>query len=154
MKHPGTYSTWSGMKQRCFNPRNAQFKNYGGRGITICARWMDFDCFLADMGERPAGLTIERIDNDGHYEPSNCKWATQAEQRRNKRSCHYVEFRGERMLLRDVARRSGICEQTILRRIAKQGWTLERAATEPPNPYRSKAARIGLRNRYALASES
>ena len=80
-----TYISWDCMKQRCLNPKNISYKNYGGRGIMICERWMVFENFLADMGERPEGMTLDRIDNDGHYEPSNCKWSTWNDQASNRR---------------------------------------------------------------------
>lgn len=80
-----TYYIWAGMRTRCKNPKATPYKNYGGRGISVCERWNSFDNFLADMGERPPGLSIDRIDNDGNYEPDNCRWATQSEQTGNQR---------------------------------------------------------------------
>lgn len=85
-KRSREYLTWSGMKARCTNPKASNYKHYGERGITICETWLNsFKQFLEDMGERPENTSIDRIDNDGNYEPDNCRWATAAEQRSNQR---------------------------------------------------------------------
>ena len=80
-----TYKSWANMKNRCQNPNNSRYADYGGRGISVCERWQTFSNFLADMGERLPGTSIDRIDVDGNYEPSNCRWADASTQRRNQR---------------------------------------------------------------------
>lgn len=97
------YSVWEGMKERCYNPKSTFYHHYGGRGIIICDRWKDsFKNFFEDMGERPTlKHSIDRIDNDGIYEPSNCKWATQKEQRRNSRQNVFLSYGSTTMIFED-----------------------------------------------------
>lgn len=86
LRHTTEFNIWNAMKQRCQNPNNHAYERYGGRGISVCRSWAEsFEQFYADMGPRPVGLSIDRINNDGNYEPSNCRWATAKEQARNKR---------------------------------------------------------------------
>ena len=83
-KHP-MYGAWHAMRQRCSNPKNEQYRNYGGRGIKVCSRWATFWNFLEDVGNRPEGYSLDRIDNDGNYEPGNVRWATPLQQSNNRR---------------------------------------------------------------------
>jgi hypothetical protein len=119
------------MLRRCFNPNNADFKCYGGRGITVCERWKKYENFLADMGEAPAGLSIDRIDNDKGYYPGNCRWATTAEQNGNKRSTVRITANGKTKTRMEWARAIGVHPATIRYRV-KRGWDPVRAATEKP----------------------
>lgn len=117
---------YMGMKQRCYNPNAAQYHNYGGRGITICARWLEsFDNFYADMGDCPDGHSLERIDNDGPYSPENCCWATKRQQRLNQRSCNYLEYNGKRMTVTEWAEALGRSPGALFNRIAR-GYPIEK----------------------------
>ncbi len=115
-----TYQSWAGMKQRCLNPKCREYKNYGGRGITICPRWIDsFEAFLTDMGEMPEGKTsIDRYPNcNGNYEPENCRWANAKEQNTNTRATILIEIDGQAKCLKDWCRETGIKYTTARHRI-------------------------------------
>ena len=115
-----TYRSWKSMHVRCYDASHENFKYYGGRGISVCDRWHVFVNFYEDMGARPKGTTQDRINPDGNYEPSNCRWATSKEQAINRKSTVLIDFKGEKIILRDLVERYGIPETTIYRRY-KQG---------------------------------
>lgn len=117
-----TFESWRSMKSRCHRRTDRSFAEYGGRGITVCAAWLTFEGFLADMGERPKGTTLERIDVNGHYEPGNCVWATAKEQGRNKRNSQFLTIEGHTLLLMDWAAAAGIGVSTIRERLRRHGW--------------------------------
>lgn len=127
------YNVWIGMLHRCANPKRYGYYRYGGRGIRVCERWQaSFEDFLADMGPRPSpDHSIDRIDNDGHYEPGNCRWATDAEQRRNRSDNRVLCFRGESRCLTDWAAKLGLTDSTIQYRLDVMRWSVDRALTEP-----------------------
>lgn len=117
-QHP-VYQVWKGMRKRCNNPNEPGWKNYGGRGITICERWESAANFIADMGERPKGMTLERIDNTLGYSPENCKWATMKEQSLNKRNNRNLTFDGRTQCHKHWARELGIARRTLDERLIK-----------------------------------
>lgn len=121
---------WGGMMKRCNNPHDKAYPRYGGRGIKVCERWWDYEKFWKDMGDPPKGYQIDRIDNDGDYEPGNCRWVTRSENQRNKRNNHLITFRGKTQCLKAWAEEVGIAAGTIQWRAAR-GWSVERALTEP-----------------------
>jgi hypothetical protein len=123
-----TYRIWHMMLQRCRNPKNSAYKSYGGRGITVCDEWSDFRGFVADMGEAPEGLTLDRVDNSNGYGPTNCRWATKHEQQNNMRSNVRLSFGGRTMTLAEWGRETGLGKFAITNRL-KAGWSIERALT-------------------------
>ncbi len=103
------YTAWTNMRHRCTSPNWPRFAAYGGRGIRVCERWSSYAAFLADMGRRPSPKhSLDRIDNNGNYEPGNCRWATRSQQARNMRSNHFVVIDGESATLMEWAERSGL----------------------------------------------
>lgn len=129
-RHP-IYNTWHKMVGRCTRKNNQDYAYYGARGIKVCQRWMNFESFSKDMLPtwRP-GLTLERIDNNGNYEPSNCQWATRKVQANNSRRVHFIEFNGRTQSVSDWSIELKISRLTLTSRILK-GWPLERALTTP-----------------------
>ena len=120
-----TYQCWQDMKQRCTNPNTESYKHYGARGIVVCEHWQgNFQNFLADMGVKPKGLSIERLNNDGNYEPENCIWADQKTQHRNRRVSAFLEYAGKRLTITEWAARIGRHPTTINSRL-KRGMSLE-----------------------------
>lgn len=120
------YHVWWNMNRRCYNASDDSFHEYGGRGISVCERWREsVTAFYQDMGPRPEGGTLDRINNDGNYEPGNCRWATEEEQRNNKRTSRLITFGGCTLTLNQWSRRTGINRHTIRHRI-NRGWPKER----------------------------
>lgn len=114
----GGYHSWTGMVQRCTNPKSPQWQYYGGRGITVCDHWRDYAAFLADMGPRPSkDHTIERMDGDGQYEPSNCEWATRTTQGRNRRCVRLRDMDGNRLGFRAAAALLAMPESSLRLRL-------------------------------------
>jgi hypothetical protein len=119
------------MVRRCYDANSASYDRYGANGIGVCDRWREsFENFLADMGERPDGATIDRIDNARGYEPGNCRWATTAEQARNRTDNHTLTFNGRTMVMTDWAAEIGISVFTLSDRL-RRGWSVDRALTTP-----------------------
>lgn len=121
-----TYKNWAEMLKRCRNPKSKNWEYYGGRGITVCDRWLSFENFLEDMGERPDGMSVERMNNSLGYSPENCKWATFLEQMNNTRKCKPVFFNGRTITISMLAREYGLNPKAVLERVRK-GKTIEQA---------------------------
>lgn len=128
--------TYWNMRSRCYNPNNNRYPRYGGRGIKVCARWLEekrrgFANFRKDMGDRPPGMTLDRINGNLDYSPDNCRWATQTQQQNNRCNNHIIEVGGEKLTLSQWCRRIGVRHNTMLMRINKYGWSLEKAVSTP-----------------------
>ena len=148
-----TYNLWNHIKQRCHNPRVRYYYRYGGRGIRICSRWLNFEEFLQDMGECPEGLTIDRKNNDGHYScgkckeclangwPMNVRWATPKEQARNTKSNVLITFEGRTQCVTDWATETGLIPSTIAYRL-KRGFSTEQVLF--PGKYQPKRGQRGI----------
>jgi hypothetical protein len=137
MSHTPEYYIWKAMNQRCTNSNTKNYSDYGGRGITVCERWLDsFEAFYEDMGPRPSpDHSIERRENDGNYEKSNCYWATRTEQNNNKRNNTLYSYKGQEYSIKQLAnlpeaKVSGACISTLKNRINQSGYSIEKALNE------------------------
>ena len=133
-----TYRVWCAMHNRCNDPASIRFQEYGGRGIVVCQEWNEFQSFLGDMGERPSPRhSIDRINNDGNYEPANCRWATSVEQANNKRTTTMLTVNGKTMPVMEWVRELGFSPPraagTLIRQRARRGWGHERALSSIPS---------------------
>lgn len=131
-----TFKSWDSMRQRCLNPNDPTYHRYGARGISICERWSSFEAFLADMGERPDGTSLDRIKNDQGYEPGNCRWATPKEQQANRDVTLFITANGVRKTLREWAAELNVPPSTLQSRIAK-GWQPDDVVSVPIRPKRA-----------------
>jgi hypothetical protein len=120
------------MRDRCTNSNASRWEDYGQRGISVCPRWLEsFENFFEDMGPRPEGKTLDRINGDGNYEPENCRWATDEEQANNKSNTRWLEYDGERLPIRLWAKKLGLKMSTLKNRIYSHKWPVERALSAP-----------------------
>jgi hypothetical protein len=125
------YEAWLRMNARCTNQNSKDYKNYGGRGITVCERWKIFQNFFTDMGPRPNGYSLDRINNNGNYEPSNCRWATREQQNSNKRSNRNFTINGITGNMTQLAHHFGLTQRTVWARIDHLGWSPKKAFLTP-----------------------
>jgi hypothetical protein len=135
------YWTWSRMKNRCLNHKDKDWPNYGGRGITVCGRWLYFQAFIADMGSRPSRLhSLERIDVNRGYGPENCRWATPKQQANNKRNNRRISFAGKTLNLREWAKITGLSDDVIYVRLDVLHWPIGKALTTPVHRHSRRGA--------------
>lgn len=130
MSYEPVYRIWGSMRARCQDVNHLQYPSYGGRGITVCERWQTFEHFYADMGDRPDGMSLDRIDNDGPYSPENCRWATLIQQQRNTRRNRFLTLNGRTHCIAKWADLTGITYHTIITRLDR-GWSVHDVLTRP-----------------------
>lgn len=122
------WGTWQAMKQRCYNPKSIGYKWYGGRGIEVCDEWKNsFKTFIEDMGRRPFGFSLDRIDSNGNYCKENCRWATKIQQANNTRDNRKITYQGLEYSVRELSTITGISQKLLAKRIFERGWDIKRA---------------------------
>ncbi len=129
MRNTPEYRSWTHMRDRCYRETDKRYKNYGGRGISVCDRWRkSFTAFYEDMGKRPTDKhSIDRIDNNGNYEPNNCRWATKQEQADNRSNGYRFTYGGKTLTIRQWSNESGIAYDTLRQRLLRYKWSIEKA---------------------------
>lgn len=141
------YNAWNSMVNRCTSPVNRQFPNYGGRGIKVCQRWLEsFDAFVDDMGVPAKDMSLDRIDVNGNYEPSNCRWATSIQQAQNKRASVYYEWNGEELCLMEICRRENVRYESVFGRVKKGVPVYESVRLTRGVPFKEKSKHLGSNN--------
>lgn len=133
-----SYCLWAGMIQRCTNPNHTAYRNYGGRGVSVCERWRSYENFFADMGPRPDGMTLDRIDNELSYSPTNCRWATRGEQNSNKSNNRLLHHDGIQLSIAQWAARKNLRPYTLYSRL-RRGWSPAEAIETPPGQPRLRS---------------
>lgn len=126
-RNAAIYAIWNNMMSRCHNPKDKAFSNYGGRGIAVCDEWHTFEGFYADMGDKPEGMSMERIDNNGNYEPGNVEWKTAKEQANNRRSNVLLTYQGQTKNVQQWCDELGLNAKTVRRRLNVYGYSVEQA---------------------------
>ena len=132
------HNSWKSMLQRCYNRNNPAYKNYGSRGIRVCESWLQFNNFFADMGQRPAGMMLERVNNQQGYSAENCKWATRSEQNNNTRRTILIKFNGITQSVAAWSKQTGISAGTLYSRVYA-AWSPKEVVTRTPTPLPRKA---------------
>lgn len=138
MSRKSEYNIWTSMKDRCSNPNSPDSPDYHKRGIRVCSRWERFENFYADMGPRPPGFYIDRINNDGDYSPENCKWVSPIDSARNRRSNRILTFKGESKTMTEWSEILGIHQATLSNRINTYGWSVEKSLSTPARKIRKR----------------
>ena len=129
--HKPTYTSWHNMKSRCDHKTSGNYSRYGAVGVTYSSDWSNYDQFLEDMGERPEGMTLDRIDSSKGYSKDNCRWATPAQQQANRKNCMHLTYNGVTQTAAEWSRSIGLTKAAVWQRIVKYGWTVEQALTLP-----------------------